>query len=432
MVEVLPFKGLLYNKNRVAIEKVVAPPYDVITPQEQEKLYKKSLYNVVRLILGKESPKDSHKNNKYTRARNYLHNWLSQGVLKKDSRERFYLYRQASSTFLGGWERMALFARVRLEEYSKGTILPHEKTLSAPKEDRLRLIRECDTNFSPIFGLFPDSRMQVHRLFIESIQGSPLFRFTDNEGIEHSLWLLEEEDRNRAITEAFLNRTILIADGHHRYETALQYKREKALLDSDFNPQKPYNFVLMGLVSMEDPGLVVFPIHRLVKGDLGMPIGCFWHKMDRYFEQRAVLQNLDEILKALDKAPTHTFGLYHRGGPFYFMGLRREVDLDKTLSFLPSVSRKLDVVILHSLLIEGILGITLQEVRDKGRLEYYKDPRMALKDVEAGKGSLALFLKAPTVSEIERVARAGETMPQKSTFFYPKLITGLVMYPLFQ
>jgi len=432
MVEVLPFKGLLYNKNRVSIEKVVAPPYDVITPQEQERLYKKNPYNVVRLILGKEFPKDTQKNNKYTRARDYLHNWLSQGVLKKDSCERFYLYRQASSIFLGGWERTALFARVRLEESSKGAILPHEKTLSAPKEDRLRLMRECDTNFSPIFCLFPDSRMEVHRLLTESIQDSPLFRFTDDKGVEHSFWLLEGEDRNRAITEAFVHRSILIADGHHRYETALQYKRERALSHPNFNPQKPYNFVLMALVSMEDPGLLVFPIHRLVRGDLGISIGGFWRRMDRYFEQRAVFQNLDETLKALDKAPTHTFGLYPRGGPFYFMGLRREVDLDKTLSFLPPVLRKSDVVILHSLLIEGILGITFQEVRDKGRLEYYRDPRLALKDVDDGEGSLAVFLRAPTVSEIERVARAGETMPQKSTFFYPKLMTGLVMYPLFQ
>ena len=431
MVEVLPFKALLYNKSKVAIEKVVAPPYDVISPQEQEILYNKNPYNVVRLILGKETPKDNHKDNRYTRARNYLHSWLSQGILKKDSHERFYIYRQASSTFLGGWERLTLFARVRLEEYSKEKILPHEKTLSAPKEDRLRLIRECETNFSPIFGLFPDLHTEVHSLFMESIQGPPLFRFTDDEGIEHSLWPLEEENKKRTITEAFRNRTILIADGHHRYETALQYKREKARLDPDFNPQKPYNFVLMGLVSMEDPGLVVFPIHRLVKGDLGMPLEDFLQKMGRYFEQRAVFQDLDGMLDALDKAPAHTFGLKHRGEPFYLIGLKREVDLDEALSSLPPVLRKLDVVILHSLMIEGILGITSQEVKE-GRLEYYKDPRMALKDVEAGKGSLALFLKAPTVSEIERVAQAGETMPQKSTFFYPKLITGLVMYPLFQ
>ncbi len=431
MAEVLPFKGFLYNKNIVRIEEVVAPPYDVITPQEQERLYKKNPYNVVRLILGKEYPRDTQRNNKYTRAREYLHNWMSKEVLKRDPCERFYLYKQVFSALGKRWERIALFGRVRLKEFSEGIILPHEKTLSAPKEDRLQLMKECNVNFSPIFGLFTDKYGEVHRFFIESIHHSPIFRFTDDKGIEHTFWLLEGEDRNRAVTEAFINRSILIADGHHRYETALQYKREKAISDPDFSPEKPYNFVMMALVSMEDPGLLVFPNHRVVKGALGISIEDFWKRIDRYFEQKGEFKDLDKTLKALYEAPTHTFGLFLKGKPFHLITLRREVDLDKALPPIPSALKESDVVILHSLLIEGILGITPQEVKDRGRLGYYKDPRSAFQDVDEGEGSLAVFLKAPTVSEIEKVARVGETMPQKSTFFYPKLITGLVMYPLF-
>ncbi len=429
MAEVLGFKGLLYNSSRVDIRDVVAPPYDVISPDEQDKLYNKSPYNVVRLILGKETPQDTPSDNRYTRARKYLEEWLGQEILVRDDQERFYLYRQEFFALGRKWQRTALFARVRLMDFSQGVILPHERTLSGPKEDRLKLIRECRVNFSPIFGLFPDER-GLHSLLEGETRKSPLWRFQDDAGVGHEFWPLDG-DVSRELEGAFKDVPILIADGHHRYETALQYMKERAQANPNHTGQEPYNFTLMALVSMEDPGLLVLPTHRVLKGELPFAPQELEGVLSKYFRLMETHASLDSLLKALEKAEPHTFGLHLPGGAFITVSLREDVDLDRELAHLPPVMRTLDVILLHELLVERVLGISQEEVRDKGRLGYYKDARKALEDVEKGEGSLAMFLRAPTVEEIWAVARSGETMPQKSTYFYPKLITGLVMHPLF-
>ncbi len=431
MAEVLSFKGLLYNTSKVKIEDVVAPPYDIISPEEQEKLYQRSPYNVVRLILGKETPQDTPSNSRYTRARALLEQWIEEKVLVLDTQDRFYLYRQRFSALGRKWIRTALFARVRLMDFSEGVILPHERTLSAPKEDRLKLLRECRVNFSPIFGLFPDEDGKVFAFLKDAAGGmSPFCRFEDEAGVVHEFWLLSRS-LVESIGGAFGTKPILIADGHHRYETALQYKKERAEANPCHRGNEPYNFVMMALVSMKDPGLLVLPTHRVVKGDLPYPAEELERRLARYFERVTFYEDLDALLSALDKASSHSFGLHLSGGPFLLITLRKEVDLDRELSHLPPPMRELDVVLLHELLLEKVLGVSPREVRDEGRLGYYKDARRALEDVERGLGSLAAFLKAPSVDEVWRVARAGETMPQKSTYFYPKLITGLVMNPLF-
>jgi len=429
MAEVLSFKGLLYNTSKVKVEDVVAPPYDVISPEEQERLYQRSPYNVVRLILGKETPRDTLSDNRYTRARAFLEEWIREEILIRDAQERLYLYRQEFSALGRKWRRMAFFARVRLADFSEGVIIPHERTLSAPKEDRLKLLRECRVNFSPIFGLFPDEDGGVYSLLKEASEVSPFCRFGDEAGVIHEFWLLDGtlvED----IKRSFGSQPILIADGHHRYETALQYRKERTQANPNHTGREPYNFVMMALVSMKDPGLLVFPTHRVLKGDLPYSAEVLEERLGRYFERVALYSDLNGLLSALDGASPHVFGLHFSGGPFLLVSLKKGVDLDRELSHLPPPMRELDVILLHELLLERVFGVSHEEVRDKGRLGYYKDARQALEDVDKGVGSLAAFLRAPSVDEIWKVARVGETMPQKSTYFYPKLITGLVMNPL--
>ncbi len=423
MAEVLPFKGVLYNRDKVAIKDVVAPPYDVISPEEQERLYTRHPYNIVRLILNKNG------NDRYTRAREYLHHWLEQGILKWDTLERFYLYRQTFVFSGEKYERWAFLCRVKIEEFSKGVILPHEMTLSAPKEDRLKLMRECKMQFSPVFGLFPDRGGELYRFIKRSTLPEPLFQFTDEKGISHTFWPMRYNERANTISKGLADRTILIADGHHRYETALMYRDECSMSDPEHHPQKPYNFVFMALVSMEDPGLLVLPTHRVISG-LDLPTTTLWERARRYFERKGDFTTLSNLLKALENAPHYAFGLYPQGGPFSLLVLKNDIDLDVELAYLAPSLRDLDIVILHSLFIERVLNIAPQEIEKEGRLIYQKDPGQALRDVQEGRGTLALFLKAPSIARIEKVAREGETMPQKSTFFYPKLLTGLVMYPL--
>jgi len=429
MAEVLSFRGLLYNLSKVDIEEVVAPPYDVISPEEQERLYNKHPYNVVRLILGKETPQDTPSDNRYTRARACLEEWLRKGVLVVDEQDRFYLYRQEFTALGRQWKRTALFARVRLVDFSQGVVLPHERTLSGPKEDRLKLLRECRVNFSPIFGLFPDEG-NVYSLLEGKPQGSPLCRFRDEAGVVHEFWPLDPE-ASMGLEDAFRDVSILIADGHHRYETALQYMKERARANPCHTGEEPYNFTLMALVSMADPGLLILPTHRVLRGELPFSLLELDRRLEGYFERVGVFKSLESLLEALERAEPHTFGLHMPGRDFLLVSLKKGVDLDRELAHLPSPMRVLDVIILHELLVERVLGISQEEVRDKGRLGYYKDARKALVDIKKGEGSLAMFLRAPTVGEIWKVAQAGETMPQKSTYFYPKLITGLVMHPLF-
>ena len=431
MAEVLSFRGLLYNASKVEIRDVVAPPYDVISPEEQERLYCKDPHNVVRLTLGKETPQDSPSDNRYTRARDYLRRWIEEGILVRDTRERFYLYRQGFIALGRRWRRMALFARVRLMDFSEGVILPHERTLSAPKEDRLKLLRECEINFSPIFGLFPDEESGIYTLLEEETRVPPLWSFEDEAGVIHEFWPLDGHLVGE-LERAFENVPILIADGHHRYETALQYMKERARANPRHRGDEPYNFVMMALVSMEDPGLLVLPTHRVLRGDLPCPSHELEERLGGYFDLVERFRDLEALMAALEKAPSHSFGLYVPGGFYLLISLRKDIDLERELSHLPPPLRELDVILLHELLLGRVLGISQEEVRDRGRLGYYKDAGQAVAAVEGGEGTMAAFLRAPSVEEIWRVARAGETMPQKSTYFYPKLITGLVMYPLFE
>ncbi|MFN3476904.1 MAG: DUF1015 family protein, partial [Candidatus Methylomirabilales bacterium] len=267
MASIAPFRGIRYNPEKIGdLSLVVAPPYDVITPSAQDQYYAKHPWNVIRLILGKELLGDDDQKNRYTRACEFFHRWLNEGVLVQDPTPSLYLYEQRFLHPRTGesLRRLGFLALVRLEPWNARVVFPHERTLEKPKRDRLALIRACSANFEPVFAFYPDPLETVQALLEEEAEKGPALDFLD-EGIEHRLWLLQDEGRIREIVEAFQGERLFIADGHHRYETALAFRDELEKADPappEVKAKRPYQYVMMLLVSAHDPGLVILPTHR--------------------------------------------------------------------------------------------------------------------------------------------------------------------------
>ena len=259
MVDIVPFRGLLFNQEKIgSLDQVIAPPYDVISPEQQEALYKKNPYNVVRLILEKQYPEDDEKENRYTRSSAIFNKWIEDEVLVKDKQLGFYIYRQEYVHEGESVCRVGFFARVRTEDFSSGNICPHEFTLAKAKRDRMNLLKSCRANFSPIFGLFSDSSGEIDAILNQTIKNEP-FAVIEENGILNKAWRLNDTEKLSCIVEDFNNKKILIADGHHRYETALNYHKENK------NEVKDSAHVMMFLTNLEAQSLTVYPIHRLIK-----------------------------------------------------------------------------------------------------------------------------------------------------------------------
>ena len=412
MAEVRPFRGIIYNTDKVAISDVVAPPYDVINERMQEELYNRSPYNVVRLILGRVYPEDDEKNNRYTRARSFLDEWLRSGILKRLRDEAFFVYHQTFSFAGRTYTRKALLGRVRLEPLGEGSIIPHEKTLSAPKKDRLMLFKATEMNLSPVFGIALDDGD-----FFSEVDGAdkkPLFEFEDPDGVMHSFYTVSSRDAIDRISGSLKDKRILIADGHHRYETALAYQREMMEKDPDYSPDAPYNFVMMAVVSSKDPGLLVLPIHRVIKN---LNFNDYADRIKGSFPVvrevlGAELNNVTDLLRSFGE---RHYLFYEPDDGFVF-----RVD---------DASDELDVVVLHQEVLHGVLGITEEEIKEKRKIEYFKNINEALDFLSKG-GQFILSYIPPTVEEIAAYSLSGKIMPQKSTYFYPKFYSGLVFYSL--
>lgn len=429
VAEVLPFKGLLYNCEKVDVKDVIAPPYDVITPDERERFYRKSPYNVVRLILGRSFLNDNEKNNWYIRAKRLLEEWMKNEILIRDREPSFYLYKQLFEKGGKVFERLALLARVRLSDLSEGKILPHERTLSAPKLDRLRLLKACRVNFSPIFGIVIDGKGEFYSLLRVAELHSPIFSFADDDGILHNLWKLRDAAVEVEVSRKMRDKAILIADGHHRYETALEFKKEMESSNPLHRGNEPYNFAMMALVSIKDPGLLILPTHRVVWKPMDINYEIFWNKINHHFQVVKGFSDVDTFLRRLDASPGSTFGIFTREGELALLLLKPRIDIEKELPNLSPALRTLGLSVLHHLIIDGVLGLHHEEIKEK--LGYFKDALLAIEAVNRGEAEIAFLVKAPTIGEVREISESGETMPQKSTYFYPKLITGLVMNPLF-
>ena len=411
MAEVLPFKGVLFNIphiSKVSGEELIAPPYDIITPEYKDKLYEKSPYNIVRIDFGKESPGDNDKENKYTRARAYLDAWIRDRVLTVSPEPCFYSYEVAYTVQGNERQLRGFIGLVRLEELGKGNIHPHECTHAKPKKDRLDIMRYCEANVSPIFSLYNSPEKKTSSILSEVNRGKPYIEAPDMDGSVHRLWKIKDRDALDIIADELKDKAVFIADGHHRYETALEYQKEMHAGEGSPDSPKPYDYVLMFLANMSDEGLTILPTHRLVKNipDNALDLLSFDFKIS---EIKGCCEITDVISGKRD-----VFGFYKGGNVWYKLTYKGQgvPDVQPELKYL-------DVTVLHELIFNKLLNI-----KD---IAYEMDVDRCLKLVKENEFQAVFFLNPTQVEDVENVALASLRMPPKSTYFYPKLMTGMVL-----
>jgi len=440
MAKITPFPGLLYNQAKAGtIDKLVCPPYDIISSAEQQELYRKSPYNVIRLEFGLASPGDTEEDNRYTRSAAVLQDWSQAHVLDQDKEPAFYIYEMEYAAGADTKKLRGLIGLVRIEDYDSGIIKPHETTLSGPKTDRLNLLRSCKASFSQIFSLFSDPQGAIAGVLAKATT-KPGMEVKHSDGVIHRIWTLSGKSDINAIVSGLADHPIFIADGHHRYDTALNYRNERRKSAGSFTGEEGYNYVAMFLARIEDPGLTVLPAHRTLFNLTGFDPQKFEDDLNRYFdieridftkqtEAKDLRTVLDTMAHRADHA--HIFGMRVKGEhSYYLLTLRNEMDMDTLLPAKSPAYRRLDVSILHHLIIDKLLGIKMETHKLGLNIEYIKDAAEADQRVHDGNTEVVFFMNPTKVREVKDVATAGERMPQKATYFFPKLLTGLVMHKI--
>jgi uncharacterized protein (DUF1015 family) len=434
MPTVAPLRGLRYDPKHVgALSQVIAPPYDVIDAALQTKLYERHPANVIRIELNREEPGDSEASNKYTRAARFLKEWREQGVVMQEPAAALYVYHQEFEVEGQKHVRRGVMARVRLERFGTGNIHPHEETMSGPKQDRLLLTRACKANLSQVFGLYPDPQGEVQALLDKAVAGQPPLEATDHLGVKSWMWPLADEAVAAKVAGMMGPKPVFIADGHHRYETACNYRDEIAAAHGgSLPPDHPANFVLMMLVGMSDPGLVVLPTHRLfvepavtTAADLKSKLGdCF--TTEACGKGPAAADSVWEAIETEDEQGT--LGLYTAGDQAWTLARitpAGRARMDQVAADHGPAWRNLGVSILHRLVIGELLGA--KQIPTPG---YVHLVREVVDGLGTGKYPLAALVMPASVEDIRTVSETGERMPAKSTYFYPKLASGLVFNPL--
>ena len=443
MAEIAPFRALRYNPQLVPdLEPVVSPPYDVISPEGQERYHARHPYNVIRLILAKDASPGTTEPTRYERAGAAFKQWQAEGILRRDEEPALYLSEQ---TFSLGPEhrvrRRGFMAMVRLAAYEEEVIQPHERTFAKYKADRLALMQAAPANLEAILGFYPGPAETVRAVLERGMAATPVADFTDEDGTCQRLWILRDRGEVRIITEALRARPVIIADGHHRYETALQFRAERraAAGAPGEGDRQPHEFVLMHLTCTDDPGLVILPTHRLIRQRSSVERTALPDALGRFFRvesrpldtgnpSRSLPPVLAELADRGRQAPA--FAVYAGGPEILLLNLQEQRIVDDLQGAGHSAAyARLDVAILHHLVLERVLGIRSAGMADDA-ITYTRDAAQAVQAVAAGEAHLALLQNPPLVSQVEAVALAGERMPQKSTYFYPKLLSGLVISPL--
>jgi uncharacterized protein (DUF1015 family) len=439
MPTVTPLRGLRYDPKHVgALSQVIAPPYDVIDAALQKALYERHPANVIRLELNREEPGDDERTNKYTRAAKFLREWREQGVVMQEPAAALYVYHQEFEVEGAAHVRRGVMARVRLERFGTGSIHPHEETMSGPKQDRLLLTRACRANLSQVFGLYPDPAGEVQKLLDGAVAGQPPVEAVDHLGVRSRMWPLADEAVAMKVAGLMGPKPVFIADGHHRYETACNYRDEVAAawaaehggqpLPSDH----PANFVLMMLVGMSDPGLVVLPTHRLFVEPAVASVKDLVGRLGDAFTVRPAGHGPASAAGVWGEIEAEneqgTLGLYTAGDQTWSLvritpaGRAR---MDAVAADHGPAWRSLGVAILHRLLVGDMLGA--KEIPTPGYVHLVGEVAEGL---ETGRYPLAALVMPATVEDIRKVSETGERMPAKSTYFYPKLASGLVFNPL--
>jgi len=433
MAEIIPFKALRYDPRQVKLEDVLTQPYDKITPEMQAKYYERSPHNLVRIILGKSGETDTDSFNVYTRAAEYLHDWRAAGLLKHDPEPAFYIYSQ-TFTIPGTRdvaERRGLIALGRVHDYADGVVFRHEQTLSKPRQDRLNLLRATSAHFGQIFMLYSDPQNEIESLLRARMEEEPETSVLDEYETLHRVWRVTDPGLIRAVQEKFHDKKLLIADGHHRYETALAYRNERRAAHGQAAPGAPHEFVMMTLIPMENRGLVILPTHRVVHGLANFD-------RERMLEDAAPFFDIDRIdVRTESRSATTLLGeaganctafvAVTRQGP-YLMRAKRSM-VNGAMEGVSARQRELDVVQLHRVVLEKILGISQEAIHNQEHVRYERDASEAISWVRQG-ANVAFLMNPAKIEQVRDIAFAGEVLPQKSTDFYPKLLSGLTIYAL--
>ena len=433
MADIRAFRAFRYDLGRVgALGDVVAPPYDVIDPALQQALYDRSPYNVIRLILNKETPQDTENDNRYTRAAAALRDWTRDDVLVQDSARSLYVYRQEFEAEGRRYTRSGFLARVRLEPFGGGRIYPHEETLAGPKADRLKLFHATGMNLSPVFGLFPDEEGAVQQALDAAVGRALPLEATDHLGVVSRLWPVSDGHILSRMSGLMAPKPVFIADGHHRYETGLRYLEERQGAGEVRDAEAPANFILMMLVSMSDPGLVILPTHRLVSGLPGLTAGRLAELLAPHFQvERAGAgdqgaRDAWETLEADGGQDLLGFGTV-ADGVWQTARLRPSPLMERLAPDHGPAWRGLAVAVLHVLVLDHLLAPALNA---KPQCRYVHLMREVTEATAAKECQLACLVPPATMRHVEEIAGNLEKMPPKSTYFYPKLLSGLVFNSL--
>jgi uncharacterized protein (DUF1015 family) len=436
MAEVKPFKGVLYNTKQINdLAEVIAPPYDVISSSHQDDLYQRHPHNVIRLILGKSDSEDTDTNDLHKRSADHFKQWLADEILIPDTTEAFYLTNVEFSAEDRRVTRYGIIGLVRLETFDKGVVLPHERTFSKVKTERLNLMKHSRANFCSIFGLYSDNEGILDRVKAAVGSKTAEIDITDDQGARHKLWRLTDDQNLKDIQTALASKTIYIADGHHRYETALNYRRWLQENDPEFDDRHPANYVMMSLSSLEDPGMVIFPAHRLIKDVPGHAMASLISKLKDFFNIQSISMNhgVDMTLLKADAALAankhrNALMIYMKDdGAIHVLVLKEGVMQERYGSEMPQPLLDLDVTVLTHLIMTDMLGFDKARLDDATKISYRTTSQDAVDAVMNGKADIAFILNPTRIEQVQRVAEHGLIMPRKSTYFYPKIISGQVM-----
>lgn len=434
MVEVKPLNAIVYNQDKVEMNNVIAPPYDVILDDYREELYKRSPYNIVKLILAKGSKDLSDPNNRYEEAAKNFHQWLEEEVLiKLENPCVLYILQKYTTENGKKIERKGFIARNKIEDFSTKKILPHEFTMGGPKEDRLNLTKKCKANFSQIFMVYSDPDYKIENAV--DLSAKPFIDVSDDNGVQNIVYKIEDEKTLSLIQEVMEDKTLLIADGHHRYETAMNYRnwlKEQGIN----NPQADY--VMSYFTNLDDENLLVFPTHRIITKWIEPYV--LLEKVKKYFDVKDFEfngTNKSEVkakfLQAIENENEKqiSMGLYMKNvNKFYLLTLRENVDSILDEYEVPDVLKTLDLTVLHKVLVTKEFDYTPEEQMAQEGIKYIKQESEAFDLIDLGKAEASFIMAYPKIKDIKEISQAGFRMPQKSTYFYPKLLSGIVINPL--
>lgn len=427
MAKILPFKGVLYSKEKIGnFETVVSPPYDVISPAMQDELYKANQHNIVRIILGRDLPGDNKYNNKYTRASHFLEEWLKKSVLNKDKKPAIYVYEQ-EYLYKGKLKRrIGFICLMRIEDPKKSLVLPHEYTFAKPKEDRLNLIRNTKANTEPIFCIFQDDSNRVTNAIKEYAKKARPIIDIHFEGIGNKVWSLTDPKIIKRIEKELDKKQVFIADGHHRYEVSLAF-RDEMRKKLGLKKTKKFDNIMVYFSNLTDDNLTILSTYRVIKNLGGMDWKAVESKLSPYFQIEDV-GTKDAMFAALEKTKSgYAFGAYFKNGEFYVLRLKHESVLRDVIKENKSREwKRLNVTVLHHLVFDHILHIDKFSSNDENIL-YTRDEDYAVREVDSGGCEIAFFQVPTKMAQVRDIASSGDRMPHKSTYFYPKPLSGLVI-----